>query len=234
MNQTKAILFDLDDTLFDHKLSRLSGLQALQQRYPALQATSLRELEAEHERLLQANYGRVLEGKLSVVDGTVERIRRLCLQQGLNLSAAEAEEATDLYSRTYSENRQPVYGSKELLRYLKNCATVGVVTDGLVDAQREKIVVCGLEGLVDFVVISEEVGVRKPDRGIFEAALKRASAMPFEVVYVGDSWCSDIVPAHECGFKTVWLNRYAHPCPDPEITTEITSYTGLDYQALFP
>jgi len=80
MNQTKAVLFDLDDTLFDHKFCRLRGLQALQEQFFELKAVPLKKLEAEHEKLLKANYGRVLEGKLSVVDGTAERIRLMFLQ----------------------------------------------------------------------------------------------------------------------------------------------------------
>jgi FMN phosphatase YigB (HAD superfamily) len=88
--------------------------------------------------------------------------------------------------------------------------------------------------MLDFMVVSEEVGFKKPSAEIFAAALQRADAVPSEAVYVGDSWVSDILPAHRYGIRTIWLNRYGLKCPNPEITTEIQSYTENDFQKLFP
>ena len=111
----KAVLFDLDDTLFDHKFSRLKGLAALQEKYPQLQASSIDELEREHEKLLSADYDRVLDGKISIGEATTQRIRKLCAVHDVNLDWAEAKKAAALYSKAYMKNRQPVPGSKDLL-----------------------------------------------------------------------------------------------------------------------
>jgi FMN phosphatase YigB (HAD superfamily) len=64
----KAVLFDLDDTLFDRKSSRLNGLAALQEKFPQLKAVSLKELEQQHEKLLSVDYNQVLDGKIFIVD----------------------------------------------------------------------------------------------------------------------------------------------------------------------
>jgi FMN phosphatase YigB (HAD superfamily) len=80
--RAEAVLFDLDDTLFDHKFSRLKGLAALQEKFPQLKAISLEELEKEHEKLLSADYGRVLDGKISIIDGATQRIKKLCSVYG--------------------------------------------------------------------------------------------------------------------------------------------------------
>ena len=224
----KAVLFDLDDTLFDHKFSRLKGLAALQEKYPQLKAVSLQELEEEHEKLLSADYDQVLEGKLSIVDGTTQRIRKLCSNYGVDLDLDEAKSTANLYTKEYMKSRQPVPGSKELLNALKKHALLGLVTNGLLQPQIEKLRVCHLGEPLDFIVISEAVGYKKPGKEIFELALKQAYVRPSQAVYVGDSWSTDILPAVSVGMKAVWLNRYGLKCPNPKIAREINSFIGLN------
>jgi 5'-nucleotidase len=230
--RAKAVLFDLDDTLFDHKFSRLQGLTALQEKFPQLKAAAIEELEREHEKLLNADYERVLDRKITVIDGTTQRIAKLCAMHGVNLGLEESKTAASIYSKAYMKNRQPVPGSRELLTALENNAVLGVVTNGLLDPQIEKLRVCKVAEQLDFIVISEAVGYRKPSREIFEVALKRAKAKPCEAVYVGDSWVSDVLPAVNVGMKAVWLNRYGLKCPDPDIAREIDSFVDAD-AALF-
>jgi 5'-nucleotidase len=229
----RVVLFDLDDTLFDHKHSRLCGLAALQARFPKLQAVPLAELEREHERLLSVDYHLVLDGKLSMFDGTTLRIRKLCLTYFPDFSEQDAKEAGALYSRVYAENRQPVPGVVEQLGVIRRFAKVGVVTNGLVEAQIEKLKVCQLMPLIDFMVTSEEVGFKKPCPEIFQAALRRAEVPAADAVFVGDSWESDILPAVRLGMGAVWLNRYGLSCPNPKIAREIRSFGELDFGAYF-
>jgi HAD superfamily hydrolase (TIGR01549 family) len=226
----KAVLFDLDDTLFDHQFSRLKGLAALQANFPELKAASLEELERAHEKLLSADYGMVLDGKLSIVDGTTQRIAKLCSMYGVNLDLEEAKSTADLYSQEYMKNRQPVPGSKDLLTVLKKYAKLGVVSNGLVEPQMEKLRVCQIDKLLDFVVISEAVEYKKPGKEIFEVALKQANVKPSEAVYVGDSWSSDVLPAVSVGMRAVWLNRYGLKCPNPKIAREINSFIDVNME----
>jgi HAD superfamily hydrolase (TIGR01549 family) len=94
----------------------------------------------------------------------------------------------------YAKNRQPVPGITDLLTKLRKYATLGVVTNGLVEPQMEKLRSCQLEKLLHFVVVSEAVGYKKPSREIFEVSLKQANVNASETVYVGDSWNSDVLP----------------------------------------
>jgi HAD superfamily hydrolase (TIGR01549 family) len=59
----------------------------------------------------------------------------------------------------------------------------------------------------DPVVISEEVGIRKPRAEIFEAVLERLGAAPGEVIHVGDSLSADVAGAAALGMRTAWLTR---------------------------
>jgi len=83
---------------------------------------------------------------------------------------------------------------------------------------------CGLEGRFAFVVFSQDVQIRKPDRRIFEITTQKAGCPMDELLHVGDSFENDVIGAHSAGAKTVWLNRegkegHAEIKPDVEITS---------------
>jgi putative hydrolase of the HAD superfamily len=84
---------------------------------------------------------------------------------------------------------------------------VGMVTNGAAAVQRLKLDVVGLADRFDPLVISSEVGVRKPDPAVFEIALTRAGLPAAEAVYVGDNLWHDIPGARTAGLRTVWLDR---------------------------
>jgi HAD superfamily hydrolase (TIGR01549 family) len=228
----KTVFFDLDDTLFDHQYSRRCGFVALKAMHPALSAADIRDMETFHEQLIWANFTKVLDGQISVHDAMTERICTLCIRFGLTLAPADIPETVRHYDAAYQKNRRAVPGSRELLACLQEEAQVGIITNGFRDLQEEKIAICRISPLIDIIVISEEAGYQKPDRRIFETALKLAGTDPAESLYVGDSWNVDILPASACGMKAVWLNRYGQPCPDPSLAREITSFTGLDFREL--
>lgn len=224
----RVVLFDLDDSLFDHKFSRMKGLAALQEKFSELNAVSLEELEKEHETLLSADYDRVLDRKGSIFDRTTQRIRKLCELHGLTFDLEESKAVANVYTAEYVKNRQAVPGSKELLTTLKKSAVLGVVSNGLLNSQIEKLRVCQVAESLDFIVISEAVGYKKPCKEIFELALKRADVKASEAVYVGDSWSYDVLPSVNVGMKAVWLNRYGLKCPNPSMAREIDSFVDVN------
>ncbi|WP_162890186.1 HAD family hydrolase [Streptomyces olivoreticuli] len=92
---------------------------------------------------------------------------------------------------------------------------LGVVTNGTVRHQMQKILRTGLYDLVDTVVISGEVGVHKPDARIFRHAMARIGAEPGpKSAMVGDSLRDDITGAQNAGLTTVWVS-HGRPLPHP-------------------
>lgn len=65
----------------------------------------------------------------------------------------------------------------------------------------------GIRRHIDLVVASAEEGVAKPDRRIFELALRRAGCRPEEAAMVGDRLDNDIRPAKALGMRTVWMKQ---------------------------
>jgi FMN phosphatase YigB (HAD superfamily) len=81
------------------------------------------------------------------------------------------------------------------------------MTNGFADVQHARIRRLGLEGVFDHVIISEEVGVAKPDPGVFDIAFERmGNPDKARVLMVGDSLSSDIVGGFHYGIDTCWFN----------------------------
>jgi putative hydrolase of the HAD superfamily len=83
---------------------------------------------------------------------------------------------------------------------------LGIVTNGFATMQRRKLRRHCLEEEVDFVLVSEEVGMFKPAPGIFEHALELAGAAPGQSLFVGDTPASDIDGARNAGLHAALMD----------------------------
>jgi len=101
------------------------------------------------------------------------------------------------------------------------------VTNNEVAEQEEKVRFLGIGAWIDGLVVSEAVGVAKPDPKIFETALATAAASPGRATMLGDSWSSDIEGARGVGVRAVWFNRFGRPQPGPFHVEELRSLRPL-------
>lgn len=224
----KAVIFDLDDTIFDHQYARRAALGSLKNTFPSLANQEVVALEAVHERFLQVTHSRLLEGQLTLTEARRERLRLLFEEFGLMATEKELDEGDALYRSTYDGSRRPVPGVLALIAALKTRVQIGVITNGLGTQQQEKMSFCGITEMIDAVVISEVVGFKKPSREIFEYALSELRVLPAEAIMIGDSWQSDVLGARAAGLSTVWFNRYSEACPEPDFSRSITTLEPLD------
>ncbi|NAZ94718.1 pyrimidine 5'-nucleotidase, partial [Vibrio toranzoniae] len=106
-------------------------------------------------------------------------------------------------------------GAKELIGALHGKANMGIITNGFTDLQHVRLQRTGLLNVFSPLVISEEVGVAKPDVGIFEYAFNLMSNPPREqILMVGDNPHSDIQGGINAGIDTCWLNMQGNVAPD--------------------
>lgn len=219
----RAVLFDLDDTLFDHRYSSRAGLARLQAAHPCLARWPSGEIEQAHSSILEEQHARVVRGEVSVDQARRERFRRLFADAGETLGDEEIADVASQYRDEYLAARRPISGATALLARLKPYARIGVVTNNVVSEQIAKIQHCGLEPFIDVLVASEEAGVAKPDPEIFRLAVERLGCAPEETLMVGDSWEMDILGAQAAGLERIWFNPHNRPCPDASLAVEIRS-----------
>ena len=101
-----------------------------------------------------------------------------------------------------------------------------IVTNGRTQTQRAKIEQMGIVELVDAVVISEAIGVKKPDAKMFQTALQAIGVTAAEAIFVGDNPELDVQAPARVGMRTVWLeNERIWPENIAEPDYRITSFS---------
>ena len=223
----RAVLFDLDDTLFDHQASSRAGLAAVRESFPMLASEPFDAFEQRYRILLEEVHLLVLSGELAPAEARVRRFTRF-LSETFVPSPDDVQRAAAAYFAGFHASRRPVAGAVALLRHLRAHVKIGVVTNNVLAEQVEKLRHLELDALVDVLVTSEEVGIAKPHPAIYHAVLERLACTPNQVVMVGDNWQNDIVGASRVGIRSIWLNRYADPHPDVTLAPQITELTPLE------
>jgi putative hydrolase of the HAD superfamily len=210
----QAVLFDLDDTLFDHLGCARDALTAVQRAHDAFQTMSFDALERAHAALLEELHADVMLGRVPLEEARVERFHRLLKAAGVSAGHDVAGELASMYRDTYRRRRRAVAGAPALIAAIKRRARVAIVSNNLLDEQAEKLRVCQLDAFVDALVVSETAGVSKPDPAIFHLALEQLSVPAADAVMVGDSWTADIEGARAARIRPIWFNPTGAPAPD--------------------
>jgi YjjG family noncanonical pyrimidine nucleotidase len=225
----KAVLFDLDDTLFDHLHSSRCGLEIVYAQQACFRSAPYKTFELQHHELLEKLHLEFLKGAMTLDEVRAERFRQLFALYGESPTIDHTWNTFQVYRKGYLESQRLVPGSLALLEYVQaQGLKIGIVTNNTVNEQTTKIRELDIEHLIDAMAISEEVGAAKPDPRIFEAALGRLDCKASEVVMIGDSWSTDVMGAAAVGIRCVWLNRHGLPCPDAALAIEVLALEPLE------
>ena len=125
----RVVLFDLDDTLFDHQHCSLAGLIAVQKTYAGRINGSIDDLESAYRMLLEQWHEKVLDGSISIDEARVERFRSLFSGGQTVATDAESRAAARCYRAAYVAACRPVPGAIELLQRVRAERPIGVVTN---------------------------------------------------------------------------------------------------------
>ena len=94
----------------------------------------------------------------------------------------------------------------ELLDYLVKNYSLHIITNGFQEVQHIKLKNSGLSKYFNFIITSEEVGVKKPDPSIFIYALDLAKAKPEQSAMIGDDLFVDVKGAEAVGMRGIYFN----------------------------
>lgn len=108
-------------------------------------------------------------------------------------------------------------GAEAILAPLRQRYRLAIVTNGPTHLQWPKLKKFGIQDLVDYVVVSGDVGIHKPDPAIFHHLLTQSSVDAARAAHVGDSIHSDIAGARAAGMTAIWLPPYLR---EPDIPGE--------------
>jgi putative hydrolase of the HAD superfamily len=189
-----AILFDLDDTLHDRRASVKAFAPALHAHLePWLSGMNLETFSQHLHRVDHGGY-------------VAREVFFTRLLGSLGATGFDAQQLAAFWRSEFAKFAQPMQGAYALLKFLRgqNIKTA-IVSNGSSQLQRNKIAALNLR--VDVVIISEEVGVKKPAPLPFLSALKLLEVVASRAWFVGDHPVNDIEGANAVGMKTFWLER---------------------------
>lgn len=211
------ILFDLDDTLCDSHLA-----QQLRLRH----AFGLAATEAGVADSIDLDA--MIEQAVTLAALGADFFPEVFADNGLGdersiTLAREWIESNRLHGLDYFDD---AIETIDAVRSAQPDRRIGVITNGPAWIQRPKVELLGVANHVDFVIISGEFGVHKPDPAIFHEALRLGSADAAATVFIGDSIENDVAGAHASGMTSIWINRFDLPWPEDAQPPHFTA-TGL-------
>lgn len=230
------ILFDLDDTLIDFAYSERMGLREIHKRfYKMVDYTAFERLYQEINTALWIKVG-AKENPLKPSDIRTVRFTQLNQELSCNLSA---DEVANEYDVNLCIHAHWIPGVKNAIEFLHQKGHIlGIITNGFVKVQGEKQRRLGLNNWFDCYIVSDEVGISKPNAEIFNRAVtaiadKRKQPLQSfskkSMLMVGDSIISDGYGAQNFGIDYCFINHKAASISSsaPPITHDIPSVAHL-------
>jgi len=199
----KAVIFDLDNTLYDYDLCHKLAMEEVgrvgAKMFGLGEAEFVREYEAAKLEVKRHKSGTAAEhNRIFYCQKTVERLGKSPIPAALDLYNA--------YWDTFLNAMQPYDGASEFLRSLNAAGLkTAVCTDMTAHIQYRKLVRLELDDFIDFMITSEEAGVEKPHPLMFQMSLDKLGVTTKEAVYIGDCFERDVAGALASGIAAVWF-----------------------------
>ncbi len=213
MNDIRFVYFDLDDTLLDHRLAERAALQDTCAAFPALAPLAFEQVHSTYHRHNVALWTAFSNGAISRDELKKLRFERLLADLELDTTLTDAANAH--YMGCYARHWHLPDAAWQAFEAIAARHPVGLLTNGFADVQHAKLDrFPRLRDALSTLVISEEVGVMKPHRAIFDHAAAQAQTPPHHILYVGDSLNSDVRGALDAGWQAAWYGGRPEAAPE--------------------
>ena len=215
MQPYKALFLDWDDTIGDWSTAEHKALQDIYANY------HLSQLYPTFEDYLNAYkpYNLELWGKYGRGEVTkdwlhLQRFMHPLVTDSGERLAVSGKSLEDVAREMGAEFLQltnkyfsVLPGAGEVVRYLASKYPLTIISNGFKEVQYYKFEHSGLAQYFTHTLISEEVGINKPQPQIFLIALQRNGITADQAIMIGDSYSSDIAGAKSAGIDQVWIHQ---------------------------
>ncbi|MFF3329940.1 HAD family hydrolase [Streptomyces sp. NPDC002888] len=201
----RAVVWDVDDTLFDYGAADRAGMR---------DHLTAEKLLAAHETVEQAilrwravtdqQWERFAAGELTFEGQRRERVRVFL---GETLSDAGADAWFQRYIGHYERAWALFPDVLPVLDALAASHRHSVLSNSSIHVQDRKLRVLGVHDRFESILCAAELGISKPEAGAFHAACESLELAPHQVAYVGDHPEIDGRGAAEAGLLSVWIDR---------------------------
>lgn len=224
MRRASAIVFDIDDTLYDLSWPYREAFAEVFADRHDLPVSELFKVSRVHSdealELLTA-------GKITPEDHKVLRVQWTFADYGVDVSREEALRFQEAYARA-QQHIQPYPEALEMLRAVADSGVkMGALSNGDAEHQLDKVRLLGIDRWIDpaNIVISGDHGENKPAVALFDEVSRRLGEYGTSVWYVGDTYETDIVGAKRAGWSCLWLDCRGRAVPDVEERPDLVVHT---------
>jgi 2-haloacid dehalogenase len=223
MKTYRGFLFDADNTLFDYDRAEGEALtETVADVAPAAEAGAARSL---YRAINDGYWKRFEQGQVTLATLKIGRFEDFLAALG---ATADAVSVSDRYLARLAKKAYMLPHARQMLEQISRVAAVGLVTNGLSIVQRGRLAASGLGPLFSSILISEELGVAKPDRRFFEEACKALRLDPSEILCIGDGPVTDVEGARSAGIDACWYAPSGAVWPGPGSPPALVAHDLLE------
>ncbi len=235
MGCTKAIIFDYVGTLVNCKGYSMDAskeklyLALLDEGFGVNQEKFMQAYSVTHEKYRKVRYEQLREVTNAV--WVAESLTNIGFQ--VLPEDSRVKSALNVFFQDFLKTLELRDGAKKLLKRAQAKCKVGLISN----FTYAPVIYSSLRQLRinDFfrvVVVSEEMGWRKPSSHIFECALKRLQVQADQAVYIGDSPVEDMKGAKEAGLKTIFVPSQFNTLEDLRESQQKPDYVANDLSSI--
>lgn len=142
-------------------------------------------------------------------------LAQACVAAGISATGRLVEQCARTLTAEWAATQRLDADVAETLAHLSRKHPLGLITNGPSDGQRAVMRALDLNDAFRWRIVSGDanIGIRKPDKGIFHHALAMSGGRPQDTWYVGDSLVNDIAGATQAGWRTCWIASRESPLP---------------------
>lgn len=227
MRQYKSLFIDLDDTVYDFTAA---SRESFKESYDLLHYEHYfnsferyMEIYEPHNLELWRIYG---EGKITKAELNRRRYLHPLETVGVNDPQLAEEFCRNALSLIPTKDKL-IDGAIELLEYLRPKYSMYILSNGFKELQSHKMRTAGIDRYFDGLILSEDIGVNKPNRELYDYALQKSGSTVEESIMIGDMFDTDIAGAANIGMHQIYFNpkgKKGHPF---EPTYEVTHLSQI-------
>ena len=204
MENIKDIFFDLDHTLWDFdKNSDLTFYKILEKNNINIDVLDF--LDSYHP-INRAYWNLYRVDKVTKSHLRFYRLYDTFKKLNFDISEQMINKLAIDYIEHLSDFNHLIPNTLLILDNLQSKYNMHIITNGFKEVQKLKLEKSNLSKYFKTITISEDVGVKKPDKFIFNHAIKKANATIQNSVMIGDNYNADIIGAHDIGMKSIYFN----------------------------
>lgn len=221
MTMIKAVLIDIDDTIFDFKKCSKNAFKK-----------TLKKLDLFYEEKDFSYFNKVNDilwtkqklGNINIEEVFIERSNMMSKYFGLDI---EKEIFNNLFVEFLYDEIEIIDEIEDLLSYLSNKYQIYAASNGVYDMQVNRIKKSNLDKYFKDIFVSDKIGFEKPDKRFFQKIMNITKFSNNDLIMIGDSIKSDIIGAKNSNIKSIYFNKENKKNSDENFTYQVKNLSEI-------